>query len=452
MSLRNRVCGALSVLVLLLGTGLASPLAAQSSSFGLAGGLGTEVIDGVTFQTLSILPDVPIGPVGLGIDMSFHFRFYTTDALGVQSEFGFYPRWEDFWDTSASVTFQENLSKWTSRLAYLRYGNKGDPINIVAGALPSVTLGNGFVVGSYSNAMLQPAQKFTGIVANFDGSLFQFPYVGLESFTDNLSSFDLIGLRVYAKPFGFLLPDVALLKDMQVGFTEVIDSNPYIYATTTGTGSVAVTGVDTSLTFFSNPVISAKAYGDFALQGSHVGGNVGIGGTLLSFISWGVQNRFLGADFLPDYFDKTYDLSRDAKYAIYSNTGTVKVPATLAWQASLGGNLFDTISFGAALGGPYGNAASATPTKYELPKLESYLSVAENPLLPITVDAYYNKDKLTGVGDLLSPKDAVIGARIGYKIGNTTITMVYSLKYLEGSTSATPWETTSKLETAIKLF
>jgi len=448
MSLRKRVWGIGLALVLFVSVGTAS-LTAQSSSVGLAGGLGTEVINGVTYQTLSILPDLPIGPVGLGIDLSFHFRFYTPE----QTDFGFYPRVEDFWDSTATI--QENLSKWSSRIAYLRFGVKGDPINLVLGTLPSVTLANGFILGSYSNGMLQPVQKFTGLVANFDGSLFQFPYVGVETFTDNISSFDLVGLRVYVKPFGLLLPDLALLKDMQVGVTTVVDTNPHQYSnpTESSPGTVMVSGLDTSLPLLGGPLVSAMAFGDFALQNGHSGATVGLGGTVLGVVNWSVQNLFLGENFVPTYFSKTYDLSRDTEYVYYNSKATSPIPATLAWQASLGANLLDTVSFGASLGGPYGNTVGATPTKYELPKLESYFTIGQNPILPVTIDAYYNKDKLTSISDLLSPQNAVIGARIGYVIGGTTITMVYSLRYIENATDPNKlWETTSKLETAIKLF
>jgi len=452
MRLRKRVWGVGLALVLFVTMGIVS-LGAQSPGVGLSGGLGTEVINKVTYQTMSVIPDFPIGPVGLGIDLSFHFRFFTTNDAGVQSDFGFYPRVEDFWDSTAPI--QENLSKWTSRIAYVRYGVKGDPINLQVGVLPNVTLGNGFILGRYSNGMLQPVQRFTGLVANLDGSLFQFPFVGLETVTDNISSFDLVGLRVYVKPFGLLLPDVAFLRDLQVGATAVVDTNPYIYAypTASSPGTAMVAGLDTSLTLLADPLMSAKAFADFAVQNGHTGGTVGLGGTVLGLVSWGLQNRFLGLDFIPSYFNKTYDLSRDSQYAFYTGTATSHLPATLAWEASLGGRLLDTISFGASLGGPYGSAVSATPTKFELPKLESFFTIARNPILPVTVDAYYNKDKLTSLSDLLSPQSAVIGARIGYVIGSATITMVYNLKYIENATDPNElWETSSKIETAIKLF
>jgi len=445
MSLRKRVLASTAGLLLLLAGG--TTLSAQDLKTGLTGGLGTEVIGGQTFQTLNLLPDLDLGPFGVGIDLSFHFLLNDPET----QEFGFYPRGEDWWDTSAD--FSENLDKWTSRLAYFRYGKAGEPLYVQLGVLPSVSLGNGFIVGGYSNNMLAPARKFSGLVVGVDGSLFQFPYAGAQTFVNNISGFNLIGLRAYAKPFALLTPDVAFLSPFQIGLTGAWDTNPYVYEATVPAGgdsaSVGVIGLDASLPLVNLPVFTARAALDYALQGGHSGGSAGVNGSALAFLTWGVNLRFAGDNFLPTYFGKAYDLYRAGQYALYSDTGVGEdalKPGSLGWQASLGGDILGKLTLGASLGGPLSGGGVG---KYSMPNLESYVTIKDIPLIPLSVDAYYNKEGISDFADLLDPADAVIGARVGYEIGNTTITMVYSLSFVEGSTEPV---TTSRLETAIKLF
>ncbi|HTH12849.1 MAG TPA: hypothetical protein VMB23_00530, partial [Spirochaetia bacterium] len=78
-----------------------SPLVAQDApasggfpfSAGLSASLSTESISGETYQAIGLLPDLGFGPLGVGFDLSFHFRFYETPG----GAFGFYPRSQDWW-------------------------------------------------------------------------------------------------------------------------------------------------------------------------------------------------------------------------------------------------------------------------------------------------------------------------------------------------------------------
>jgi hypothetical protein len=439
MSLKKHA-GAAMALVLLLGLGLVNPLAAQTDKFSLTGGLGTEVLpnaSGVetTYQLLSLLPDFPIGPFGIGIDMGFHFE------LSQGGQFGFYPRALDFYDENAGLW--ENVDKWTSRLAYFRYGLRGDPLYVQAGVLPNVTLGNGFIVGGYSNAMLQPARKFSGLVFNMDGSLLQFPYVGIESFTDNISSFGLGGLRVYTRPFGLLTPDVTFIKDLAFGVAFAVDSNPGRYSAGT-LAPVVVVGLDSSLPLLNTPVFAAQVTADVAMEGNHAGATLGVGGLAVSFVTWSLQARFLGDNFLPNYFDKTYDLYRDSKQKIYASAA-VLVPGSVGWSASLGFDVLQKLVFSTQLSGPFVTGSDI----YSQPRLATSLTLQNVDFLPLSIEAYYNKDGLTSFDALINPENAVIGAKVGYKIGNTTIGMVYNLAY---QPETNDFKTTSRLETAIALF
>jgi len=450
-----RPLGTLAVLTaaLLLG---AVPLAAQDApaaapaaapgpapSLGLSAALGTETIDGVTYQSLGLLPDVGFGPLGVGLDLSFHFRFYQQPG----GDFGIYPRSADWWEGSKSLG--QNLDKYLSRIVYLRWGHKGDPLYVMAGLLPSTTLGSGFLVGGYSNGALRPELRYTGVELDADGSLVGLPYGGFESFVGNISAFDVVGGRLYVKPAALWAPDVKLLQDLQVGFTVAADTNPFAQSTVAGSGRVAVYGADVIAPLYQGDWATARATLDGSYEGSHGGASIGFDGRLFGFLLWGVQQRFLGENFLPDYFDQGYEANRVNKFRVYNDE--VSIPASAAWQASLGASILgDLLTFGTTLSGPW------TPQDNVLsqPQLKGS-AVLKNGVLPVGVEAYYIKNGLTSWADLTSPEDALIGAKVGYTIGAVTLNIIYDLRYLapgETGPDGKNWVSTSRVETAVKFF
>jgi hypothetical protein len=444
--------------VLLLGGALAlaalAPLAAQDApaagaspfSAGLSASLSTESISGETYQAIGLLPDLGFGPFGVGLDLSFHFRFYETPG----GTFGFYPRSQDWWDTSLSTA--QNVDKYLSRIAYLRWGKKGDPLYVQAGLLPATTLGSGFIVGGYTNGALRPALKYTGLEVDASGDLVGFPYVGFESFTGNISAFDVVGARAYVKPFGLFLPDNGLLKSLQVGLTFATDTNAYAQDSSqpSRADAVIVTGVDALAPLVTSDVFSAIASLDLAAQGTHTGASLGVGGKAVGLLQWGLQARALGDNFLADYFDQGYEVNRVAKYAIYK--GTVTVPGTIGWLATLGTSLAgDQVSFGATLSGPF----TAQTSVYAQPQLQSYAKLKAG-FLPVSLDAFYVKNGLDSFAKLVTAENALIGAKVGYQLGAVTLSIVYDLRYLtpaeQASHNGQQWVTTSRVETAVKMF
>jgi len=416
-------------------------------SFGLSAALGAETIDDTMYQTFGLLPDIGYGPLGVGIDLSFHYRFYETPG----GTFGFYPRQEDWYDPS--LTTSQNVDKYLARFLYVRWGHKGDPLYVQAGLLPSTTLGTGFLVGGYNNGALRPNLKYIGVELDASGELISLPYGGFESFVGNVSTFDVLGARLYAKPFGLFIPDNTFLKETQFGVTVAADTNPFAQApspVTKVSGTVVTTGLDVMQPLYASDVFTAVATADAALEGTHSGGAIGVGGKLFSFVLWGVQNRFLGDNFLPDYFDRGYEVNRMDKFAIYNSTTTV-VPGTIGWQASLGATfLGDALVFGAAVSGPWTSQTAVLAQ----PQLQSYAQLKPG-LLPIDVNAFYVKNGLTSFEKLVSAENALIGAKVGYTVGAVTLGVVYDLRYVtqgEVGPNGNRWVTTSRIETAVKMF
>lgn len=136
----------------LLATGLlTAPAAAQDGPppadgerFGATMGIGAVTMNGQTWTQVSLRPEIPIGKLGIALDLTLYF-----DEDGNV-------RKED-WDEPKDIV---------DKIYYVRWGHKGDPLYLKAGALDNVSLGYGILVRHYSNAMQYPAIRRVG--AEFD--------------------------------------------------------------------------------------------------------------------------------------------------------------------------------------------------------------------------------------------------------------------------------------------
>lgn len=408
-------------------------------SFGLNAALGAETLDKVNYQYLSLLPDFGYGKWGVGIDFSFHFEFYRDNT------FGFYPRAKDWWDSDLSLG--KNVDKYLARFAYIRYGKKGEPVYAQLGWIPSTTLGTGFIVSGYNNGALRPNTKLTGLNFDVTGALIDIPWIGFESFVGNVSTFDLVGARFYAKPLGMIAPEDPILKNTQFGLTMVADTNPYANNAAGGSGSVVVTGVDALAPLYNSDFFTTQATLDLTAEGATTGAALGFGGTAVKFLNWGVQFRALGDNFIPNYFDQGYELSRVTKYLTVTGKRD-KIPGTVGYQTSLGTSLLgDAFQLGVIFSGPFGSVSNVLAQ----PQLVGYANLKPG-LLPIDFNAFYLKRGVTSINKLVSAEDALIGAKVGYTYGVVTISVVYDLRYVDVPTNGTNWVTSSRIETAVKMF
>lgn len=444
-------------LMIILGSGIS--LQAQelpnpnSPNFGLGVGLGTQIINGQTWQTFSFVPDLAVGPFGVGLDLLVNFQLNQPG----NPEIGFYLRPEDWYLPNGTI--QENLDLYLSRIVYIRYGKKGEPIYAKLGMIEDGTLGSGFILGNYSNAVLRPEKKYIGFALDIDGALVGAPFFGIETFLGNVTALDVMGGRAYIRPlspFG-----VPFIGGLQLGGTYVTDLNPY-YQQKDATDlpseikPIAVYGADVMLPvpIFPSEILGISLYSDIAfLQNGSKGLMTGLGGKILSLITWSAQARFLDANFLPTYFDQTYDLNRTQKYQVIY--GTPNIPAFNGWFVSAGTRLLDDkIVFRASLEGPLGSIDNIT-SGLAFPKLRSFFALEEG-LLPVSLTAFYNKDNIQSFESLFSAADALIGAKVSYKTGPAILSLVYNVRYIPENDPSyninKPWEITSKMEIAIDLF
>lgn len=174
-------------------------------------GYGTVTLGGVQWQRFSFRPDIPIGKIGIGLDMELFI-----DNNGKISDEG--------WDfSSTSQTWDTVLRK----IYYVRYGQKSDRFHARAGALDDVTLGYGLIMDGYRNTLNYPGDKKLGLeFALSDIGTFGLGVEGMvNSFGDLQNKGAVVGLRVSARP---LKPsDLPLLNKLIFGATFVRDINQY---------------------------------------------------------------------------------------------------------------------------------------------------------------------------------------------------------------------------------
>ena len=283
-----------------------------SPSFGFKLGIGigvqtfNDTTPPTTWQSLSVFPDISFGKLGVGLALAINYNFSggSGNSLAI--------RQEDWWPTNEPVTFQNVLAIYLPKIAYVRWGEKGDPLFLKLGSFNDATLGDGFIMGDYNNILFLPTQRHFGLQADVDGSLFNFPYVGLESVFGNLAQLDVMGARVYVRPFvGTSIP---ILDNLQVGATAAVDTTPYFNTVSAQNGLTAsplgAFGADVMVPLVNTKdVFSLVAFTDFStIQGMTWGSMVGVGGRIITIFTYGAQLRLLGHGFIPSYFGPSYDV------------------------------------------------------------------------------------------------------------------------------------------------
>lgn len=195
-----------------------------------------------TWTRLGFQPDLSFGKTGIGFDFSFHFMLYPDPNTTIKV----YPGdWVPNYGGTGKSVWDISLPK----IMYVRYGLKGlDPFFAKFGSIDDLSLGDGFIMSDYSNA------------------LFNFPFVGIEAIAGNLARLDVIGARVYARPL--VDTSIPLLKDLQAGVTAVADTNPYLYdlGATVAAKTVAAYGVDIMFPILDGDLFPMQAFTDLAVD------------------------------------------------------------------------------------------------------------------------------------------------------------------------------------------
>jgi len=418
---------------------LVTPAVAQESASGSPSGfsaalnLGSDLLPSASdpsklqsWSKLGFQPDLSLGKFGIGLDLTFRFQLYPDPATPLQI-------YEPDWIPQPG---QNIFDVYLPKIMYVRYGLRNvDPLYVKLGSINDFSLGNGLIVSDYANTQFLPDLRIFGLQFGVDGSIFKFPYLGIEALTGNLAKLDVIGGRIYARPLAFMTS--SLLGKLQLGFTAVMDRDPLVYTAAAdlsiypSSKPIHVLGADVTLPILRSQALSLTAFVEGAQQMSGaLGAITGVGGSLLGFIDYGAQIRALQGGFIPSYFDSNYDFYRDERFSFVE---TLVAPGNfqLGWLASLGFRLFDGgLSFSALLDGPFAAIPLAASDDSGLyPHLKGEFALAEGILPGVFLTAGYEKyflgRKAGFFKDLVDPEDAVIGMSINYKTGATVLTLAY---------------------------
>lgn len=450
---------------------LLSPMAAQTEDFmapagdpfGMGMFFGAVTLEGTVYNSIQLMPEWEFGKFALALNIDFRFTLQ-------DNQFKVY---EEDWYFPEGGTFSQYLNLYLSKFEYIRYGTSVDPLYVHLGALPAVNLGTGFIVGGYTNMNLRPERRLFGAELIFDGSLVNFPYLGIDVFTSNVSQWDLFGARLYARPLAFA--SSGLLNRLEIGFSGVWDTNAFVYANPSvsdpnywqinyGSGessygpgddaeTVQIYGVDIIEPLLSGPVASLALYGDFVVQNPlapKTGGMVGLGGKLFSLLTYSAQVRMNGEDFQPVYFDRAYDLEKVERYEVYS--GAYSREASTGYLGGLGFTLLQNgLVFYTSVEGPFSaptGPASSNPLQY--PFLKSTFTLAEGVLPYVDFQFWYEKKGLDSWSSLVSPENALIGGLLNFRIKSAVISWITDVKY-NPAVPGDPWTVSSKIQAGVSL-
>lgn len=429
-------------------------------SFGLDLGIGVQTYedpdDGETeaYQSLSLLPEFSVGKFGLGLDLTLNYSF--TEGSG-GDEFGV--RDED-WVPQEGVNL---LELYLPKFRYIRYGLKGDPLFALLGSYSDARLGNGFLVSDYSNELFLPERRQFGFQLDLDGAGASFPYLGMEGFVSNVASFDLFGTRLFVRPLADL--QLPLLPQLELGGTLVVDTNPAYQAekdpdspyfdgadpapssglpVVESGDNVLAYGFDLTQPILRREMFSLDGFGDVAFQNEAVGGMIGAGGRAIGVLDYNAQLRIIGDNFIPAYFDSSYDLTRIDRYVVYEAENTL-IDDYLGWYGQLGLNVFqELLLLQLTMSGPL----TADTDVY--PELEGLLRINQGLVPFFSLEAFYRKLVIREPNDIFEPEESIIGARLSYHSSPVVVSLTYNLRY-DPYDPEDPWKVSSGLQSTISL-
>ncbi|HEQ71538.1 MAG TPA: hypothetical protein ENN69_03535 [Spirochaetia bacterium] len=417
-------------------------------SFALGIALGYDSFGGTEgYQKLALKPDFGFGEFGIGLELTLHYRFVDGE-LEVRREDWVPEGDRTFWDLYLPI------------FRYIRYGQKGKPLYAKLGSIDDMTLGNGYIMANYSNSLFMPETRIIGFNFDLDGQLFDFPLFGLETVIGNVAALDVIGARLYLRPLVFF--DIPVFRYLMLGATFVVDRQPFRYVTDAYALGEGFTDPDSELAQafgidFRQPLlteapVTLALYGDVVWLngGKAIGGMTGFGGKLIDLFIYNFQFRVNGENFIPVYFDATYDISRAVKYPLVENGDA---PAYLGWYASIGAEIFEVFTIQIGLDGPFQEVDSADPDNYlNYPHLRGVLTLKPGLIPGLSADFIYDKTMLGRhdgfFADLFYPEGAVISVKVNYQFGPAVITLLYDIRYVPDGTG-NPWVVTSGLESSV---
>lgn len=414
----------------------------EETGFGI--GLSNQTIDGTNYSSIALMPELNLGFVGIGLNVDLRFRI---DVVDEKAQFKVL---ESDWIIEDG-NFTDYLSLYLAKIAYLRLGNKDEDFYLKAGQFWGATLGNGTILNNYSNMQYMPETRLFGLALDIDGNLFNFPYIGFESFIGNVAVFDVVGGRFFVRPLVAL--EIPVISNLELAASGVIDRKPDFFRDDKILDNLKaidnvpfIWGADFTIPLVQSGVFGMNLYGDMVLQGFLDKDNkyektssaliFGLGGKIVSLIGYNFQYINQEENYVNQYYNASYDLNRTGvNYdVITKNPGVEDIPSKQDLNATLGFEIPMLLYFDASLNGLLTmvgdkpkESADVAPHLYPSIKANAHL---DNQILSIfSADFYYLKNGLDSFEALTSAKDAIIGGQVNYYTGNTVISFIVDVKY-----------------------
>ncbi|MCA9565252.1 MAG: hypothetical protein KC561_17260, partial [Myxococcales bacterium] len=283
--------------------------APDEPQFGLDLGAGFSRVEEDSFIDTNLGFSFGLGDLEMGLWVPLRFRVIdeapeTDDVI----------RHED-WD---------EVADYFRILRYVQYGSRGDTYWVRGGELANVTMGHGTIVSGYNNVI---------DVNHFQWGLTggaNFSFGGLELLLDNITNPDLMGFRVFARPWQFIDPEsywtnlavgMSLIGDVgapirleqnSVGEYVIDDERNLVVGREKATG---VLGFDVELQAFSNDLVALIPYADMNIHlglgsGFHLGNLANFSFSEAVALNLRLEFRALGEGYSPSYFDGLYEYER----------------------------------------------------------------------------------------------------------------------------------------------
>jgi hypothetical protein len=244
------------------------------------------VIDGESYLTINLHPDIAFGKFGLGLNIDL---LYNTKNGHIRTQ-----DWDENYD-------------WARLIRYVRYGQKDEKFYTRVGTLDAARLGHGFIMNYYTNEASYDHRKI-GLALDYD-----FGIGGFESVANNLGRLEIIGGRVFVRPLHHAT-EVAVIKDVALGFTYVTDIDPD--SRRDSNDGFYEFGFDIDFPLVNTEMFKSTAYFDWAkIQDFGSGSAVGINAHLniiarIVEVEAKLERRWLGKEFVPSFFNAFYEVER----------------------------------------------------------------------------------------------------------------------------------------------
>lgn len=315
-----------------------SPFNVKSkTSYSSSGMYGKVKVDSINYTQLRLIQEFDFWKVSMGLDLEFL----------LDKDYKIRP---NNWD---------HLKDILSKFYYVKYGKKGDPVYAHIGGFPGLTLGNGLIMQNYSNMLLYPNQRNTGLMIGANPQIATNP--SFELFSSDLTKNEILSLSGRFKP----LPDstVRILDDIQIGFSLVTDRDQYsnidyyvpdsLSNLTNNLKSkpAVVYGVGYILPFMHTDKVILGNYAEYAHISDYGSGSI-LPGIYADFkkVKINLEYRIYGNKFIPAFFNKYYEEDRafvvgDTLPIIVTREETLKnIKASQGWYGSIQAEMYEKIN------------------------------------------------------------------------------------------------------------